>query len=133
MVHVLTNHDHRNLPAPCLSDTRRIPPFYQTLIALRTPGRNTAPPVSSHITQRSLASMASLIYHAQTKLHRPTCHWCAGRTKGRSHSFVLDFFAPLGACPDAYRDIKTKSGNTLKPNFNTFPKAKPLPIPLTGN
>gem|GEM_PF-4339567 len=53
---------------------RLVPPFYKTLFTLRKPGRNTAPPVSSHNTQRSLVSIASLIHHAQTitpMLHLP--------------------------------------------------------------
>jgi len=78
----LRNHNHFQ---------RLVPPFFKPLITLRTPGRNTAPPVSSNITQRSLASIASLIHLVKTKLRRLTCHRCVGRTKGRSHSFVLEF------------------------------------------
>ena len=44
------------------------------------------------------------------------------------HSPGLDFFAPLSACPDAYRDIKTKSGNIPKQNPDCHQHNKQSPF-----
>ena len=82
---------NRNPPAPCLSDLWRIPPFFKTLITLRTPGRNTAPPVSSHITQRSLAHLPHSSTMPKQNSAAPLATGALARQKQRSICFCLDF------------------------------------------